>query len=136
MNWSRSGCLSSPQITDPIPIFYGPSVVGFSCTVIATAGRNKRKFGEVALVRGSLLLAAGSLLWISLLSPAVTSLISRRSTVEQGFTMGWSNAVISLGRIAGPAVGGFAYDAWIEAPFALGASLLLFGFIAQGAGGS
>ena len=109
-----------------------------------------KKFGEVRVIQGTLLLAPLGMICIALsrnslalmlsigfftlaavlLSPAVTSLISQRTTLEQGITMGWSNSVISLGRIVGPMVGGIAYDQYIEAPNFIGAGLLLIGFFA------
>lgn len=108
-----------------------------------------KKYGEVRVIQGTLLLAPLGMICIALsqsslalmlsigfftlaavlLTPAVTSLISQRTSLEQGITMGWSNSVISLGRIVGPAVGGLAFDSWIEAPLFLGAGLLLLGFV-------
>lgn len=113
----------------------GPEAVGAILMVfgLGTAlaqgmltGPLTRRWGEVALIQGTQIAATAGFLAISLassmaafllaigwftlatalLAPAVASLTSRRSTLEQGITMGLSNSAQSLGRIAGPALGG------------------------------
>jgi MFS transporter, DHA1 family, multidrug resistance protein len=56
-------------------------------------------------------------------------MISRQTTLEQGLTMGLSNAAQSLGRITGPLLGGIAFDLYIEYPNYLGAAVMLVGFL-------
>jgi DHA1 family multidrug resistance protein-like MFS transporter len=113
------------------------------------AGPLTRRWGEVALIQGALIAAAAGFLAISLagtlttfllaigwftlatalLAPAVSALTSRRTTLGQGITMGLSNAAQSLGRIAGPALGGIAFDLQIEYPNYLGAVVMGAGFL-------
>jgi DHA1 family multidrug resistance protein-like MFS transporter len=62
---------------------------------------------------------------VSLQSTALISLTSKRTLSEQGVTMGLSNSFVSLGRIAGPILGGLLLDVYIHLPFAAGAGLLL-----------
>ncbi|MBN1314840.1 MAG: MFS transporter [Anaerolineales bacterium] len=66
---------------------------------------------------------------IALLMPAVSALTADCTTLEQGKTMGLSNAAQSLGRIAGPILGGFAFDFNIEFPNYLGAVVMAIGFL-------
>jgi DHA1 family multidrug resistance protein-like MFS transporter len=66
-----------------------------------------------------------------LLAPAIPALTSRRAALEQGLTMGMSNAAQSLGRIAGPLLGGIAFDIQIEYPNYLGAAVMGLGFLAS-----
>ena len=102
-------------------------------------GRLSRAFGERVLLIGGLalegvgigllpylgltvplfggigLLAAGS----GFANPAISALISRQAAADkQGGTLGLAAAMSSLGRIFGPAWGGFAYDRWqYSAPY-------------------
>ncbi|MBN2472946.1 MAG: MFS transporter [Anaerolineae bacterium] len=57
---------------------------------------------------------------IAVLSPAVSALTSKLTTLEQGLTMGLSNAAQSMGRIAGPLLGGIVFDIFLEYPNYLG----------------
>ena len=65
----------------------------------------------------------------SLLTPAVSALTSKRTTMEQGITMGVSNAFMSLGRIVGPLWAGLLFDVYIEYPYFSGAAIMLIGFV-------
>jgi MFS family permease len=73
------------------------------------------------LLISSALTAVGS----GLYSPTLLSLTSKLSPPDrQGGTMGLAQSMSSLGRIAGPLMGGFAYDLWLfphRMPFWLGA---------------
>lgn len=137
---------------------YGPAEVGTMLMVMglvsavaqgALCGPLIRRRGELWLIRASLGVGGGSFLlimiadgfsWLlvstgfffmvtALLMPALTALISKRTTMEQGITMGLSNSAMSLGRIAGPLWGGFAFDLNIRYPFWGGAAILLAGFL-------
>jgi DHA1 family multidrug resistance protein-like MFS transporter len=89
-------------------------------------------FLAIALTRTFLpfLLAVGGFtLATTLLSPAVMALTSRRTSLEQGITMGLSNSFISLGRIVGPALGGFLFDVNLEYPNLCGGIGMLAGAV-------
>jgi len=136
----------------------GPDAVGMIMVVfgIVTAlaqgvltGPLTQKWGERMVICGSLLLTAISFvlisisssfplflaaiafftLAVSILTPAVSALISRVTTMEQGITMGLSNASQSLGRIVGPLLGGFSYDINLEYPNMIGAVGMGIGFL-------
>jgi len=72
-------------------------------------------------------LAAGS----GLCTPSLSSLLSRRAAAsEQGGTLGFAASLGSLGRIAGPMWGGFAYDRFhYQTPYLSAAVVLLGSFV-------
>lgn len=136
----------------------GPDVVGGIMMVfgLVTAvsqglltGPITKRWGEKVVIQGSLAATAAGFLLVSLasalltfliaiglftmaialLTPAVSALTSRRTTLEQGLTMGLSNAAQSLGRIAGPLLGGVAFDISLEYPNYLGAIVMGVGFV-------
>ena len=78
-----------------------------------------------------LLATAFFALTVALQVPALTSLTSQRATVPQGIAMGLSNSFVSLGRIAGPLVGGFLFDLNILFPYLSGIALMSIGFVAS-----
>jgi DHA1 family multidrug resistance protein-like MFS transporter len=76
----------------------------------------------------SLLLSTGFLiLAIALLGPALNSLVSARTTLQQGITMGVTNSFTSLGRILGPLWAGFIFDIQMDLPFLSSALILVLG---------
>ncbi len=137
---------------------YGPGRVGTILTVIGLTsavvqgvltGPVTRRWGEVAVVRGSLLVSAvGFVLMLqassffgvsvtvsffifgnAMLRPAISSLISKQATGGQGVAMGLNNSFMSLGRMAGPAWAGFIYDLNLTYPYYSGAVIMLVGFL-------
>jgi DHA1 family multidrug resistance protein-like MFS transporter len=137
---------------------YGPRQVGTILTAIGLAsavvqgvltGPLTRRWGEAALIRVSLLgsavgfvlmLQAESFLAVlltvsffiistALLRPAISSLISRRTTSGQGVAMGLNNSFMSLGRVAGPTWAGFVFDVDLSYPYYTGATVMLVGFL-------
>ncbi len=89
-------------------------------------------FGLILLAGAYLpLLAATSLLilGVALLGPALNALISTRTALEQGITLGISNSFTSLGRILGPLWAGWIYEVNMGFPFLSGAVILLAGFL-------
>jgi DHA1 family multidrug resistance protein-like MFS transporter len=137
---------------------YGPQQVGTLfmelglVSAIAQGGLSgllTRRWGEVRLIKVSLFLSAIAYLLMlpadsyveillslgffglvtSLMVPAITALTSRYATLEQGITMGLSNSFMSLGRIAGPLWGGFAFDLNVNFPNLSGAGVMLAGFV-------
>jgi DHA1 family multidrug resistance protein-like MFS transporter len=63
--------------------------------------------------------------------PAVSSLISQRTTQGQGIAMGLNNAYMSLGRVLGPLWAGLVIDINLFFPFITGATIMLFVFLAS-----
>jgi DHA1 family multidrug resistance protein-like MFS transporter len=115
----------------------------------ALTGLLTGRYGEVTVIRISLLatatgfgfmllptaylpllLATGFLvLAIALLGPALNSLISTRTALQQGLTMGVNNSFSSLGRILGPAWAGFLFDVNMDYPFLSSAGIMLVGLL-------
>ena len=139
---------------------YGTDQVGLIFTILGLVtvigqglivGPFTKRYGDLKLIRAGFLLSAVSLLGVMLadryallliaialfalfsavLIPAITSLTSKRTTLSQGVTMGLNNSFISLGRIFGPLVGGFAFDLHWGWPFLGGALVMLAGFFAS-----
>jgi len=139
---------------------YGPETIGVILTAIgvvsviaqgALTGIATRKFGEVNVIKVSLVASvAGFLVMLlatdltaviltssffvlanAMLRPAVSSLISQRTTQGQGIAMGLNNAYMSLGRVIGPIWAGVVIDVNLFFPFITGAIVMLIGFIAS-----
>jgi DHA1 family multidrug resistance protein-like MFS transporter len=137
---------------------YGPEEVGVVMMVLGLAsaltqgllvGPSTKRWGDELVIRGGLIATAiGFILLLlannfptvllttaffalsySITSPALLSLTSRRATAPQGITMGLSNAFISLGRIAGPILGGVVLDIYLGLPYLTGAAIMLGAFI-------
>jgi MFS transporter, DHA1 family, tetracycline resistance protein len=114
-------------------------------------GRFSRRFGERALLAGGIVLEGvgiGLLPYLGLTvplfagvgllaagngfaNPSISSLISRHAAADrQGGTLGVAASMSSLGRIFGPAWGGFAYDRWnYSAPYLSAAAVLALTFV-------
>lgn len=108
-------------------------------------GRLINRWGEDRLVWGGLILAAAGYFLIALTSneatlalyaaiagaghalirPSVASLISKRTTAGQGLSIGIMDSFDSLGRILGPAWGGWAYHLGITLPYLSAGAILL-----------
>ncbi|HKX17976.1 MAG TPA: MFS transporter [bacterium] len=108
-------------------------------------GRLINRFGEDRLTVGGLILAAAGYVLItqthtlaelavyaaiagaghSLMRPSIASLISKRTTAGQGLSIGIMDSFDSLGRVLGPAWGGWIYHLGIALPYASGAAVLL-----------
>ena len=139
---------------------YGPETIGYILTAIgvvsviaqgALTGIATRKFGEVNVIKVSLIAsvigflvmllakdlaaviftAAFFVLSNAMLRPAVSSLISQRTTQGQGIAMGLNNAYMSLGRVIGPLWAGAVIDINMFFPFITGAAVMMLGFIAS-----
>jgi DHA1 family multidrug resistance protein-like MFS transporter len=139
---------------------YEPHTIGIILTAIgvvsviaqgALTGIATRKFGEANVIKASLIasvagflvmLLANDLITViltsslfvlanAMLRPAVSSLISQRTTQGQGIAMGLNNAYMSLGRVIGPLWAGVVIDVNLYFPFITGAIVMLLGFIAS-----
>jgi DHA1 family multidrug resistance protein-like MFS transporter len=137
---------------------YGPEQVGVIWMVVggvlivgqgALTGWLTKRWGEVTVIRISLLTSALSyalillattyltvlvttglfILFIALLGPTLNALIAGQTPMKQGFTLGLSNSFTSLGRILGPVWGGSIFDLNLNYPFLSGAVILLFAFV-------
>jgi DHA1 family multidrug resistance protein-like MFS transporter len=137
---------------------YGTSQVGVFFTALGLmmvvgqgllVGPLTKRFGDVFVMKLGFLLSALGLLavmmadrfWLllltigffslanSLLNPAVLALTSKRTTMDQGVTMGLSNAFNSLGRIFGPPIGGVAFDFDWRLPFIGSAIVMVVGLV-------
>jgi len=137
---------------------YGPEEVGIIMMVLGLvaaltqgllAGPATKKWGDELVIRIGLLgtavgfglmLLAGTFvtvllataffgITVSIQSPALLSLTSRRATVPQGIAMGLSNSFVSLGRIVGPILGGVMLDISLNLPYLCGAGFMLLGFL-------
>jgi DHA1 family multidrug resistance protein-like MFS transporter len=135
---------------------YGPDRVGLILMVVGIVsavvqgtltGPLGRRFGEVTVLRGALLVSAvgfvlmleaetlpGILLTVgifvlgnALLRPVTASLISKRATGGQGVAMGLNNAFMSLGRVFGPLWAGLLLDINLSFPYLSGAIIMLLG---------
>ena len=137
---------------------YGPERVGTILMVVAIVstlgkalltGPTTKRWGEVKVIRGSLIAASVGFLILllansyttimlatgffilskTLLRPAALALISKRAERGRGVVMGLSNSFISLGRILGPIWAGFAFDIHMATPYLSGAAIMFIGFL-------
>jgi DHA1 family multidrug resistance protein-like MFS transporter len=137
---------------------YGTSEVGVIFTVLGLVsavgqgllvGPLTKRFGDATVIKAGFLLSAVTLLPVmlagqyvpllitigvfslanALLIPAITSLTSKRTTLNQGVTMGLSNSFVSLGRIFGPTLGGLVFDLYWGLPFVTASVFMLIGFL-------
>jgi DHA1 family multidrug resistance protein-like MFS transporter len=113
-------------LTGPLTESWGEALV-IKAALLASAA----SFAAMAFVRSTpavLATTAFFSLAVALLTPAVTSLTSKHTTLQQGLTMGLSNAFGSLGRIFGPLIAGILLDIEVNAPYLFCAAVLLAGF--------
>jgi len=138
---------------DPPTIGLLMTTVGLVSAIVQgmLTGPATQRFGDAAVIKGSLLasifgflsmLLASNLFWAlitsgffvlsnAMLRPGVASLTSKRANMGQGTAMGLSNAFMSLGRILGPLWAGNALDVNLNFPFLTGALIMLIGFVAS-----
>jgi MFS transporter, DHA1 family, multidrug resistance protein len=125
-------------------------VIGITSAVVqgVFTGPLTRRWGEARIIRGSLIASAAGFFILtqvntlpaviaavcffvvshSMLNPATSSLISKRTEGRQGLVMGLNNSYQSLGRILGPVWAGLVYDLNMNFPYWSGALVLLLGF--------
>ena len=139
--------------------FMGPTEIGLVMGVLGVQGvimqgvmigPLTRRFGEIMVLKGGLLISMLGFMALALLqfkwgmiasvlvfnlgstllTPSVTSLISQRSKPEQqGEAMGINNSFQSLGRSVGPLWAGFAFDLYPTLSFWTGALLQMAAFV-------
>jgi DHA1 family multidrug resistance protein-like MFS transporter len=117
----------------------------------ALVGKAIDRYGEERLIQfGLIATAAGFLLILAafdrvsmivfitaqsvgsaFLRPAISSLLSKRTTTGQGATLGMQSSFDSLGRIVGPAWGGFIFESHHTYPYLTGAGVFLLAFVAS-----
>ncbi len=137
---------------------YGPEQVGTILMAMAfmyalaqglIVGPMTKRFGEEKVITLGMLgsaagfaviLAAGTfsaiilaisffMLFNSLLKPAALAFISRHAGGSQGQAMGIAESYMSLGRIAGPLLGGMVFDINLFLPFASGVLVFTVAFL-------
>lgn len=117
----------------------------------AFVGRAIERFGEDRLIQAGLIITAAGFLLIlvsfdlasltlfavvqnlgsSIVRPSLSSLISKRTEEDrQGSVMGTQASFDSLGRIVGPAWGGFVFEADAAYPYLTGAAIFMAAFAA------
>lgn len=104
-----------------------------------------KRFGEMGIILSSLAFAAVTLygmlfvnqffsillvatlfsIAVTLIRPAVNTVVSKLAGAEQGFAAGMNNAYMSLGNMVGPALAGILFDFDYNLPFTVGAIVLL-----------
>jgi predicted MFS family arabinose efflux permease len=101
-----------------VPVAIGVIALGLALVALAHS--------MPALLVGLGVLAAG----MSFNGPSLTSMVSRLSDADdQGGTLGVAQSLASLGRIVGPAWGGFLFDRFgITAPYVSAAAIMLVAF--------
>jgi multidrug resistance protein len=69
-------------------------------------------------------------------SPSLSSMVSQLSDADdQGGTLGLASSLASLGRVVGPASGGYLYDAYgMTTPYLSAAALMLFAVVVSSVG--
>jgi multidrug resistance protein len=133
--------ITGPQVVGVIFIFAG--LTGIVCQALL-AGMAIRRFGEEKVVIAGLLLLAAGLLLLQLttglasltfyiclmilggclINTGINTLVSNRTDDDhQGEAMGMLGAFNSLGRVLGPAAGGFAYVISMSLPYVSSAAI-------------
>jgi len=136
---------------------YTPQQVGGILTVIGLiaavvqgglTGPLTRRFGEITVIRISMIGSAAGFIFLilasnqiqlllavsffvishAMINPAVSALISMRTKDGQGVAMGVNNSFQSLGRTTGPLWAGLVYDVEMNLPYFTGAIILFLGF--------
>ncbi|MDD2373048.1 MAG: MFS transporter [Syntrophomonadaceae bacterium] len=137
---------------------FGPREIGFVFTILGVIGvviqggligRLAKRFGDMNLMKGGLLISAAGLVLIlfasdmlsllltsavynigtSLIGPSSSSLVTRYSKQNQGTSLGVMQSFGSLGRIAGPVAGGILYEFNILIPYLTGALILVIVYL-------
>lgn len=67
--------------------------------------------------------------FLSVLRPAINTLLSKMAGDEQGFVAGINNAYSSLGIVIGPAIAGILFDIDIDLPYICGAVIILLSLV-------
>jgi len=137
---------------------FGPKEIGLLFTVLGIIaviiqggliGRLSKRFGDMNLMKGGLLISAVGLILIlfasnmisllltsaiyhigtSLIGPSSSSLVTQYSKQNQGASLGIMQSFGSLGRIAGPVTGGILYEFDILIPYITGAFILVIVYL-------
>ena len=136
---------------------YGPRQVGVILTVVGLisalvqgvlTGPATRRWGEVSVIRTSLIASAIAFVLMllavdfvtvlltvgifvlsnAMLRPSLSSIISKLTREGQGLAMGLTNSFMSLGRVVGPIWAGSLFDMNLHYPYLSGAVVMLAGF--------
>lgn len=127
-------------------VITGGAIVG-AIAQVALFDRLTKLFGEIGLIRYSILISVVLVLLMTMVSkyssillvtvflfvgfdlirPAVTSYLSRIAGNEQGFVGGMNSMFTSIGNIFGPVLGGFLFDINLDYPYYFSALFLAIG---------
>lgn len=127
-------------------VITGGAIVG-AIAQVALFDRLTKLFGEIGLIRYSILISVVLVLLMTVVSkyssillvtvflfvgfdlirPAVTSYLSRIAGNEQGFVGGMNSMFTSIGNIFGPVLGGFLFDINLDYPYYFSAVFLAVG---------
>lgn len=137
---------------------FGPREIGILFTILGVIGvvvqggllgSLVKRFGDMNLMKGGLLISAAGLILIlfaydmasllvtsaifnigtSLIGPSSSALVTRYSHRSLGTSLGIMQSFGSLGRIAGPVAGGILYEFNILIPYLMGAFILLMVYL-------
>jgi len=137
---------------------FGPSQVGIVMVVVGTVvalvqvvltGPATKKWGERTVIKATLLgltitflliLTAVDLVTLmittglfaftnAMLRPAISSLVSKETVIDQGLALGLNSSFMSLGRFVGPLLAGFLFDIRVYMPYLAGSLIMFVGFL-------
>jgi len=137
---------------------FGPKEIGLLFTLLGVIaviiqgglmGSLAKRFGDMNLMKGGLLISAAGLILIlfsfdmvsllltsaiyhigiSLIGPSSSSLVTQYSNSNQGASLGVMQSFGSLGRIAGPVAGGILYEFNILIPYLIGTFILVIVYL-------
>jgi DHA1 family multidrug resistance protein-like MFS transporter len=136
---------------DPVSLGYIFMIMGFGGAFVqgGMVGRLIKKYGEGTVVQIGLVVSAigfGLVLLTQsfataavyltifgigngLIRPSVSAMISKKTTVGQGSATGLISSFDSLGRVAGPPIGGLLYSIQSGAPYVAGIVLTLIAYV-------
>lgn len=134
--------------TDIAIVITGGAIVG-AIAQVALFDRSAQKWGEIKLIRYSLILSGVLVFLMTVVSsyfaillvtcivfvgfdlfrPAVTSYLSKIAGNEQGFVGGMNSMFTSLANIFGPILGGMLFDIDINYPYYFATVVIFFGIL-------
>jgi len=153
LNFTMAMFESTYALLAMVKVGFGPKQMGTTFMILGIAGtivqgwligKLVKRFGDspifkmgtifsalgmifILLAPNALLLVTATLLLMvgtSLMGPTSSSMVTKQSTYGQGTSLGIFQSFASLGRVAGPIVGGALYGIYIGLPYIVGAVFL------------